>query len=237
MVTGQAQHWDDWNSKYRQLDKMDDLDQPCRRRMDEVIASLRSLGIRGAKLLEVGCGTGWLSVRLAEFGTVTAVDLGKDIIESAKKAHPEIDFRSGDIQAMDLAKGSFDVIVSLETFSHVPDQAAFVRRLSSLLKANGLLLLTTQNKYVFERKAGIGPAVGYLRKWVDLKTMRQLLRPEFEICHATTLEPEGHLGSLRLVNSPNVNRFCSSFLGAARLKKLKESAGFGQTIFVIAKRR
>ena len=232
--TAQVEHWDTWNSKYR---RPETIDEPSKRRMDEVLAALRRLKIENGKLLEVGCGTGWLSSKLTEFGKVTAVDLGKDIIEAAKEHCPEIDFRSGDIHTIAIPAHSFDVIVTLETFSHVPDQGAFVRRLSEMLRAGGVLVMTTQNKYVFERRAGIGPAVGYLRRWVDMRELKRLLHSEFIIREAATLEPEGHLGLLRIVNSRKLNKISSAVLGEARTKQLKEKAGFGQTIFVVAQKR
>jgi 2-polyprenyl-3-methyl-5-hydroxy-6-metoxy-1,4-benzoquinol methylase len=229
----EVQVWDNWNSTYRQ----GRLDEPSKRRMREILATLADLKIPSAKILEVGCGTGWLSSKLCEFGKVTAVDLGKEIIETAKTRHPEIDFRSGNIHTLDLPVNSFDVIVTLETLSHVSDQAAFVRRLCELLKPGGFLLLTTQSKYVFERRADIGPPNGWVRKWVTMKTLMRFLRPEFSLRRATTLEPEGHLGLLRVINSRRINNYFNAALGAARVKRLKESAGFGQTIFVVALKR
>jgi 2-polyprenyl-3-methyl-5-hydroxy-6-metoxy-1,4-benzoquinol methylase len=232
--TAQIQHWDDWNSKYRQPEL---IDEPSMRRMHEVLTALKRLKVQRGTLLEVGCGTGWLSRKLAEFGRVTAVDLGKEIIESAKQQYPDIDFRSGDIHTIDLPAHSFDVIVTLETFSHVGDQSAFVTRLSDLLRCGGVLVLTTQNKYVFDRRAEIRPAVGYTRKWVDMKSLKQLLHAEFVIQEATTLEPEGHMGFLRVVNSRKINRICNAVVGEPRAKQLKEWLGFGQTIFVVARKR
>jgi 2-polyprenyl-3-methyl-5-hydroxy-6-metoxy-1,4-benzoquinol methylase len=229
----EAQVWDAWNSKYRQ----GRLDEPSKRRMREILASLANLKIHGAKILEVGCGTGWLSSRLCEFGKVTAVDLGQEIIQTAKTLYPEIDFRSGNIHTLDLPVNFFDVIVTLETLSHVPDQPGFLRRLSQLLKPGGFLLITTQNKSVFERRADIGPPNGWIRNWVTMKTLKRYLRPDFSLRHATTLEPEGHLGFLRLINSCRINHYVDAALGAPRVKRIKESAGFGQTIFIIAVKR
>jgi 2-polyprenyl-3-methyl-5-hydroxy-6-metoxy-1,4-benzoquinol methylase len=225
--------WDKWNSTYRQ----GRLDEPSKRRMREILAALADLKIRGAKILEVGCGTGWLSSKLCEFGSVTAVDLGRQIIETAKTSYPEIDFRSGDVHTLDLPVNSFDVIVTLETLSHIADQPTFVRRLAQLLKPGGFLLITTQNKSVFERRADIGPPDGWIRKWVTINTLKSFLRADFSLRRATTLEPEGHLGLLRLINSRRINNYFDAALGAARVKRLKESAGFGQTIFVVAVKR
>jgi 2-polyprenyl-3-methyl-5-hydroxy-6-metoxy-1,4-benzoquinol methylase len=231
----EIQHWDTWNSKFRQPETIDD--EPSKRRMREVLAWLTKLNIQNANLLEVGCGTGWLSTKLTEFGKVTGVDLGREIIETAKLRHLNIDFRSGDIHVLDLPAHSFDVIVTLETFSHVPDQPTFVRRLSELLKPGGLLLLTTQNKSVFERREGVPPNVGYIRNWVTMHTLKSILGPEFVIQQATTLEPAGRLGMLRIVNSRTVNHWFEMVLGAPRVKRLKERAGFGQTLFVVARKR
>ena len=232
---GEIQHWDTWNAQFRQPETIEDV--PSKRRMLEVLAWLTKLNIHEASLLEVGCGTGWLSFNLTEFGRVTAIDLGKEIIESAKRRNPQIDFRSGDVHTMDLPLQSFDVIVTLETFSHVPDQPAFVQRLSSLLKPGGLLLLTTQNKSVFERRDGVKPNVGYIRNWVTMKTLKRMVERYFLIQQATTLEPEGRRGLLRVINSHSINHYCGLVLGAPRVKRLKETAGFGQTLFVVARKR
>ena len=121
--------------------------------------------------------------------------------------------------------------------AHVPDQAAFVHRLADLLKPGGILILTTQNKYVFERIENIPPPEGWIRQWVSMKTLKSLLQKEFSVRRATTLEPVGHLGLLRLINSARINGFCNALLGAPRVKRLKEYAGFGQSLFVIAVRR
>lgn len=213
------------------------LDQAAQRRMRQILDSLAELRIHDARILEVGCGTGWLSGLLTRFGTVTAVDLGQEIIGVAKERYPGVDFRSGDIHKLELPTHYFDVVVTLETFSHVPDQALFVRRLAELLKPGGMLLLTTQNKYVFDRRAGIPPNVGYIRKWVTMSTLRRMLRPEFVIRRSTTLEPEGQLGLLRIVNSAALNNVFRRTIGSERTKRLKERAGFGQTLFVIAIKR
>ena len=229
-VKDETQVWDDWNSTYAD----GKLDEPSERRMREIVQTLSDLRIENARILEVGCGMGRLSGQLRKFGEVTAVDLGVKILETAKSRYPDIDFRSGDVHTLDLPINSFDVVVTLETLSHVPDQPGFLHRLSLLLRPGGFLLITTQNKSVFERRADIGPPNGWIRKWVTMKTLKSYLCPDFSLRRATTFEPEGHLGLLRIVNSRKVNKYLNALLGAPRVKLLKERAGFGQTIFVLA---
>jgi 2-polyprenyl-3-methyl-5-hydroxy-6-metoxy-1,4-benzoquinol methylase len=228
-----VQIWDKWNSTYRQ----GRLDEPSKVRLRTIDAAMRELKIRDAKIMEVGCGTGWLSAKLSDYGQVTACDIGKEIIETAQKNYPQVKFHSGAIESIELPTNYFDVVVTSEVLAHVPDQAAFIERLGLLLKSGGFLLLTAQNKYVFERTANISPPDGWIRKWVTMKTLKGLLRERFSIRRATTLEPEGHLGLLRVVNSSRVNHYLNAALGAERVKRLKERAGFGQSLFVIAVKR
>jgi len=228
-----VQIWDKWNSTYRQ----GRLDDPSKVRLRVITATMEELKIHDARILEAGCGTGWLSDRLSEFGKVTGVDLGSQILETAQRNYPQVDFRSGDVHTLDLPMNFFDVIVTSEVLSHVPDQPVFIHRLAELLKPGGFLVITTQNKLVFERRDDVAPPDGWIRQWVTMKTLKSLLRRDFSLRRATTLEPEGHLGILRIINSKKVNRFCNSVLGAPRVKRLKEGAGFGQSLFVVAVKR
>jgi len=230
---GDVEIWDKWNSTYR----LGTLDSASAIRMRETLGVLADLKMRGAKILEVGCGTGWLSNGLSEFGKVTACDIGSKIIDIAQEKYPQVDFLSGDVHDLDLPVNFFDVVVTSQVLAHVADQPAFVRRLAQLLKRGGLLLLDAQNRFVFERTAGIDPPEGWIRKWVNMKELKTLLREDFSIRRATTLEPEGHLGVLRIVNSARVNRYGNAVFGAQRVKRLKEKAGFGQSLFVVAVKR
>ncbi len=228
-----VQIWDEWNLKYR----LGRLDEPSKRRLFEIGAAMADLKIRDAKILEAGCGTGWLSNKLSEFGKVTAIDIGEKIIEIAQVNYPHIDFRSGDAESLDLPVNYYDVVVSSQVLAHVADQPIFIHRLAQLLKPGGFLLIDVQNKYVFDRTANISPPDGWIRKWVTMKELKDLLRDDFTIRRATTVEPEGHLGFLRIINSVRLNNSLNAVIGEARVKRLKERAGFGQSLFVIAMKR
>ncbi len=228
-----VQIWDKWNSTYRQ----GRLDEPSKVRLRAIGAEMDDLKIKNAKIFEAGCGTGWLSAKLSEYGEVTACDLGSQIIETAQRDYPHIKFLSGDVQSLDLPLNAFDVVVTSEVLAHVPDQPAFVHKLAQLLKPGRFLLITTQNKFVFERTANIAPPDGWIRQWVTMRLLKRLLRAHFSIRRATTLEPEGHIGLLRIINSRRLNDYGNGLFGAERIKRLKEAAGFGQSLFVVAQKR
>jgi hypothetical protein len=67
--------------------------------------------------------------------------------------------------------------------------------------------------------------------------LKSLMRGDFSICSSTTLEPEGHLGLLWVVNSRRLNDRLNDIFGAERVKRFKEKAGFGQSLFVVGKKR
>ncbi len=79
--------------------------------------------LRGARILDAGCGTGALSVEAARSGAdVLAIDLSPTLIGLAKERLPttldggSIDFRVGDM--LDPALGRFDYVVAMDSLIH-----------------------------------------------------------------------------------------------------------------------
>ncbi len=103
--------------------------------------------LEGKTALDVGCGAGLLCEPLARLGAkVTGIDASSEVIAVAK-AHAaaqglEIDYRSGDVQALE---GRFDLITAMEVIEHVADPAVFLADLSQRLNPGGLLILSTPN--------------------------------------------------------------------------------------------
>src|SRR5262249_53572849 len=114
-------------------------------------------------------------------------------------------------------------------------QRAFVARLAGSLRFGGLLVLTTQNRFVLERRQDVmPPGPGQIRYWLNRGELASLLRPNFRIRRLTSLEPEGRGGVLRVLNSSKLNRPLSAVVGRDRLQRWKEAVGLGQTLFAIA---
>ena len=185
-------------------------------------------GSRSA-ILDAGCGTGWMTERLLPFGTVVGTDLADEVVDRAAARVPEARFVAGDIMTVDVG-GNFDVVVSLEVLSHVPDQAAFLERLRSLLRPGGRLMLATQNRPVLQRFNRIPPpAPGQLRRWVDKRELqRQLDDAGFVVDELRFLTPRADHGVMRVVAKAGRILHASSVL---------ERLGFGWTIMVSARRR
>ena len=118
-------------------------------------------------IIDVGCGAGWLCAQLTKFGSVTGTDLSDQVLERASLRQPQVNFVPGDFMELEFPEGAFDVVVSLEVLSHVEDQPTFVKKLSSLLRPGGRLMMATQNKPALQKNDVPPPAPGQLRKWVE----------------------------------------------------------------------
>lgn len=101
---------------------------------------------RGARVLEVGCGTGWLSIGMAQMGCdVVGVDISPAAIALAdglKAARGpaqsgQVEFKAYDGHTLPLADESVDRIVCYDAFHHVRDQAATILEFARVLKQGG----------------------------------------------------------------------------------------------------
>jgi SAM-dependent methyltransferase len=231
----QRKFWNSWDTQHLQETT---IGREGQRRGQVVMGLLRSLSLKRPRILEVGCGNGWLAQQLVAIGPLTGVDIADAAIEEARRGVPGAQFHAGDVRDLNLPSGSFDVIVTLETFSHVPDQRQFIEVLASLLSDRGHLILTTQNRSVYMRNSHIRPpAEGQLRHWVTRRELHALLSPYFVCLRSFTIEPSGDCGILRIVNSHKLNAALSRLVSKAVITRMKEYSGFGQTLVAVAQKR
>lgn len=95
--------------------------------------------LRGARILDAGCGTGALAVEAAKRGAeVLAVDLSPTLIGLARERVPKhlrIDFRAGDM--LDPTLGTFDHIVAMDSLIHyrLADMIAMLAKLAAMSRS------------------------------------------------------------------------------------------------------
>jgi SAM-dependent methyltransferase len=105
-----------------------------------------SLPYIGATILDIGCGTGSLSIVLAQLGhQVTGIDLSPSMISLARtKAVAsgfQINFHVMDAAAPPLPHKAFDAIVCRHLLWTLPEPNEVLQRWSELLKPKGRLIL------------------------------------------------------------------------------------------------
>jgi magnesium-protoporphyrin O-methyltransferase len=91
--------------------------------MRHTLLSWLPSNLRGARLLDAGCGTGALSIEAARRGAaVVAIDLSPTLVNVARERIPSdlngsaIEFRSGDM--LDPRLGQFDFVVAMDSLIH-----------------------------------------------------------------------------------------------------------------------
>jgi ubiquinone/menaquinone biosynthesis C-methylase UbiE len=104
------------------------------------------VGSTPRRVLDVGCGTGFLALRFAELGhTVTGIDLAPQMLDQArrkaKQASLEVDLRVGDAAALDLGDANYDVIAARHVLWNLPDPGQGLAEWLRVLRPGGQLLL------------------------------------------------------------------------------------------------
>jgi 2-polyprenyl-3-methyl-5-hydroxy-6-metoxy-1,4-benzoquinol methylase len=99
-----------------------------------------------AKVADLGCGTGTLSVLLAGEGyAVHGIDLSDEMVSAARdkasRAGVDATFDQGDASAPRLEPVAFDVVLSRHVLWAMPDPSAALERWVALLRPGGMLLL------------------------------------------------------------------------------------------------
>lgn len=108
--------------------------------------------LKGARVLDVGCGGGILSEALAAAGAdVTAIDLAPRVLDVARLHLHEsgltVDYREISVEALAAEMPSaFDAISCMEMLEHVPDPGSVVQACAGLLKPGGRLFVSTLNR-------------------------------------------------------------------------------------------
>src|ERR1041384_7870912 len=112
---------------------------------------LERASLRGARVLDVGCGGGLLAESLAKAGAdVTAIDLAPTMIETARlhalDSGLKIDYQVESAESVLKRAARFDVGTCMEMLEHVPDPAATVAVLGGLVKPGGDVFISTINR-------------------------------------------------------------------------------------------
>lgn len=122
-------------------------DAACRK-FERNVRSLNCLG--GLRVLDIGCGAGLLCEPLSRLGAqVIGVDPSASNIAAAKlhadRSHLSIDYRCTTVEEID-PRERFDIVLAMEVVEHVVDVGVFLKRCASMLKPNGLMVVSTLNR-------------------------------------------------------------------------------------------
>jgi cyclopropane fatty-acyl-phospholipid synthase-like methyltransferase len=112
---------------------------------DEWLEELLTRLPEGGNVLELGCGHGQAARRIVDAGhRYSGIDISAEQLRRARELVPEAELRHADLTELDYDAGSFDAVVSLYVFGHLPrdDLPGVLHRIAQWLRPGGRLLAT-----------------------------------------------------------------------------------------------
>ncbi|MCA9204494.1 MAG: methyltransferase domain-containing protein [Planctomycetales bacterium] len=152
---------------------------------ERIRSTIKSLDIApGAKILEVGVGTGSSLPAYPPHADVTGIDLSEEMLNLARKKLEElgrtnINLQVGDALSLDFPDGTFDYVMAFHVVSVVPDHERLLREMVRVAKPDGTLIII--NHFKSER-----PWISTPMTWLDPLTRhlgwRVTLRYDDVVC-------------------------------------------------------
>ena len=162
-----AEYWDGRASSYSDVNKWE-LSGESRGLWKSVIAECINAHFAGRdpaeiSILDVGCGPGFLAVIMTELGyKVTAVDMSEEMLaeagRNAEDLAESIRFIRMDAESLDIADGSFDVVISRNLTWNLMHPDTAYAEWCRVIRPGGLLINFDSNWYHYlydeEKRAG-----------------------------------------------------------------------------------
>ncbi|THV23555.1 class I SAM-dependent DNA methyltransferase [Glycomyces paridis] len=158
------------------------------------IAVFAELAAGPLPVLDAGCGPGYVTAHLRDLGLdARGVDLSAEMVALARRFHADMDFRIGDLAALDAADASLGGVLSRSSIIHTPPEhlPAVFTEFHRVLAPGGVLLLcfqahedTSQLAWPFDHKVAlayrlsVGRVAGLLREAGLTEVARQIAAPE-----------------------------------------------------------
>lgn len=165
-----------------------ELDQAAEGPMEHLSRYLLARRIvPGLRVLDGGCGYGYGSILVSEWGarSVVGVDLdgsafgpARELLESAERAQLRVSFCSADLRCLPFHDNTCDVFIAFEVLEHLTDPDRFLAEAHRVLTDAGVLLLSTPNRNEVSPGWILPPNRHHVREY-DPEELSQLLHRFF----------------------------------------------------------
>ncbi len=150
-------------------------------RLVEIKQVIENLGFESnVDILEVGCGRGWLCNELSKYGTIVGIEPVASVVKYAKGIFPHLEFHAALLDPFinQFPNRKFDLVVSTEVLEHVNDKPLFLQQIKSILKPNGVVVITTPRLEIYDAfvaQYGVEPGQP-VEEWLSEKDAEQLIK-------------------------------------------------------------
>jgi SAM-dependent methyltransferase len=131
----------------------------------------------GARILDVGCGTGATTASLRRFGDVSGIDLGPAALRHARARGLSV--ARGSAERIPVRSAALDVVVALDVLEHLDDDRRALLEILRVLRPGGILLLTVP-AYAF-MWSGHDNAIGHRRRYLRGELRERIVSAGFEV--------------------------------------------------------
>lgn len=97
------------------------------------------------KVLDIACGSGYV---LSQLDGGVGIDINPRHVAAAQKNAPNAKIIRGDIKNTPFKPNSFDLVLAMEIFEHIPDGERVIDEVWRILKPGGLFLVTVPSENI-----------------------------------------------------------------------------------------
>ena len=108
----------------------------------DVLSRALGTALEGARVLDVGCGTGYTLSRLPAGVRATGIDISSTSVALARERAPSATIVQGSAGALPFEDGSFDACIALDVLEHLDDDLGAARELARVVRPGGVVLIT-----------------------------------------------------------------------------------------------
>lgn len=191
-------------------------------RREWITDAIRGFGQRGGRAIDIGPGSGIYIPSLKEiFSEVYVTDCDRIYLEPIEKRYADnraVHIVLDDITASRLPREHFDLVLCTEVVEHIQDSRAALQHITRILKPDGILVLSTPQRYSFlELTAKVA-----LSSWLIWLTRLVYREPVLENGHinlmtASTVEAQLAAAGLQVITRHKSGLYLpgiAEFLGA-----------------------
>lgn len=138
--------------------------------LPDILKKLSDVNRQSVRILDVGCGRGWLTNLLSNYGYCEGIEPVEPVVEYGRKLFPHLNLYCGLPEEL-LSRKDFqpyDLIVTSEVIEHIPhaQKIHFVDTLQQLLNPNGAVILTTPRAEVWDQWKAVSTPNQPVEDWI-----------------------------------------------------------------------
>jgi methionine biosynthesis protein MetW len=158
------------------------------------------------EVLEVGCGDGWILEGIKKkFGAeVYGIDISPEALKIASKRGVKTKEFNLDGKRWPYAKKKFDVVVASDVIEHLYDTEKFVQEAHSVLKEDGIFLVSIPNINCYYNRLFV--LFGKMPLWIE--AAREMVFTPMSDSLGNSRYNTGHI---RVFNKSSISKLLSSF--------------------------